>query len=45
MTWKNYFKTFQTYSVNLRGVTGPYLFSKNVEIVYIIPILVSTKLE
>ena len=45
MTWKDYLKTFQTYSVNLRGVTGPYPFSKNVEIVCIILILVSTKLE
>ena len=38
------FKTFQTYSVNLRGVTGPYPFSENVENVCIIPILVSNKL-
>ena len=39
--WKDYFKTFQTYSVNLRGVAGPYPFSENV---CIIPILVSNKL-
>ena len=26
MTWKDYLKTFQTYSVNLRGVAGPYPF-------------------
>ena len=36
MTWKDYLKTFQTYSVNT--------FSENVENVSIIPILVSNKL-
>ena len=36
MTWKDDLKTFQTYSVNLRGVAGPYSFSKNVENVCII---------
>ena len=41
MTWKDYLKTFQAYSVNLRSVAGPYPFSENV---YIIPILVSIKL-
>ena len=45
MTWKDYFITFQTYSVNLRGVAGPYLFSENVENICIIPILVSIKLR
>ena len=44
MTWKDYLKFFQTYLVNLRGVAGPYPFSKNVENVCIIPILVSNKL-
>ena len=44
MTWKDYFKTFQPYSVNLRGVAGPYPFSKNVENVCITLILVSKKL-
>ena len=28
MTWKDYLKTFQIYSVNLRGVAGPYPFPK-----------------
>ena len=41
MTWKDYLKTFQTYSVNLRGVAGPYPFSENVENVCIIHVLVS----
>ena len=36
MTWNDYLKTFQTYSVNLRGVAGPYPFSENVENVCII---------
>ena len=31
MTWKDYFKSFETYSLNLRGVAGPYPFSENVE--------------
>ena len=31
MSWKYYLKTFQTNSVNPRGVAGPYLFSENVE--------------
>ena len=44
MTWKDYLKTFQTYSVNLKGVAGPYPFSENVENVCMIPILVSNKL-
>ena len=43
MTWKDYFKTFQTYSVNLRGVAGPYPFPENAENVCIIFILVSIK--
>ena len=44
MTWKDYLKPFQTYSVNLRGVSVPYPFSENVANVCIIPILVSNKL-
>ena len=43
MTYKDYLKTFQTYSVNLRGVAGPHPFSVNVKNVCIIPILVSNK--
>ena len=39
------FKTFQTYSVNLRGVAWLYPFTKNLEnYCIIIPILVSNKL-
>ena len=45
MTWKDYSKTFQTYSVNLRGVAGPYTFPENVENVCIIPILISKNVE
>ena len=41
MTWKDYFKTLQTYLVNLRGVARPYPFSENVENYSIIHILVS----
>ena len=37
MTWKDHLKTCHTYSVNLRGVAGPYPFSENVENVCIIP--------
>ena len=44
MTCKDYFKTFQIYSVNLRGEAGPYPFFENVENDCIIPILVSNKL-
>ena len=44
MTRKDYLKTFQTYSVDLRGLARLYPFSENVENVCIIPILVSNKL-
>ena len=44
MTKKGYLKTFQTYSVNLKGVAGPHPFSINVKNVYIIPRLVTNTL-
>ena len=39
-----YIVAFQTYSVNLRGVAGPYPFPENIKNVCIIPILVLNKL-